>query len=305
MPYAQNVEPDHDLNRKILLTGIGIFVTGVLVLSMLSASGVGFPAVIAILVIVFLLFWFSADIAMFGMGATEVSPAEAPALHAIVDKLIFFADMPKPRIAIADTACMNAFAAGRSPSASVVCVTSGLQNELTEDELMAVLSHEIAHVAHRDVAMMTLASIVTLLAGMLTRATFWNATTPSGVGGRKRGPGSNFAVALTLYTTSVLLGLALSRYREFVADRTGSIITGKPEFLITALQKVEAASRGTSKTSPAMTHETFNTFFIIPALGNREGQSLAAIFSTHPPTSERIDRLRSLQQQLGSSSTSV
>ena len=181
--------------------------------------------------------YFSDKLALSAMRAREVSPAEAPQLHAIVDRLCALANMPKPRVAIANTELPNAFAAGRSPDRAVLCATTGLMRRLDERELEAVLSHELSHVAHRDVTVMTIASVVGVLAGFMTRALFF--------GGMGRQRDSNAAVALmamavavVVYAVSFLLTRLLSRYRELAADRAGAILTGQPSVLAQALIKI-------------------------------------------------------------------
>ncbi|NNN21952.1 MAG: M48 family metalloprotease, partial [Acidimicrobiales bacterium] len=222
-----------------------MFVVGLLLLILFVAlSGVLFllkvPVIFAIGISVVILvgqIWFSGPIALYSMGGKEVQPNEAPQLHGIIDRLCALADMPKPRVAIADTDIPNAFATGRSPKASVVCVTTGLMRRLNEPEVEAVLAHELSHVAHRDVAVMTIAGFLGLMAGMLTRFAYY-AGLFGGFGEEDRNGGNAVGVELivmlvsiVVYAISFLLTRALSRYRELAADRSGAILIGRPSLL--------------------------------------------------------------------------
>lgn len=240
--------------------------------------------------------YFSDRMALFAMKAREVTPDQAPQLHAIVDRLCVMADMPKPRVAIADADLPNAFATGRSPSRAVVCVTTGLLARLDDDEVEAVISHELSHVAHRDVTVMTVASAAGVIAGFLTRAVMW--------GGLSRNRDSNsamagfavLAAALLVYAVSFVLTRMLSRYRELAADRAGAMLTGQPSVLASALTKV-SGSMAQIPAKDLRTAENFNAFFFAPALA--PGQSLAALFATHPPLEKRLENLAKVAAQLG------
>ncbi len=232
------------------------------------------------------------------MSARVVTPEQAPQLHAIVDRLCAMADMPKPAVAIADTDMPNAFATGRSTKRAVVCVTTGLLRRLDAEELEGVLSHELAHVAHRDVLVMTVASFVGVLAGFLTRSWMWGGLT------RRRDSDSNGALAFILimvvsvvvYFVSFLLVRVLSRYRELSADRAGALLTGRPAALGRALQKI-TGDMGAIPTRDLRAKESMNAFFITPAFGG--GQSMAALFATHPPLETRLEQLARISAQLG------
>src|SRR5262249_32772247 len=187
--------------------------------------------------------YFSDTVAMKAMRAREVTPEQAPELHAMIDRLCALADMPKPRVGVADMTVPNAFATGRSPERSVVCVTTGILGLLTADEMEAVLAHELSHVAHRDVTVMTIASTAGILAGMLTRGAQYGML----FGGGRRSSNDNggaiaffgvLAVSLIVYAISFFLTRLLSRYRELCADRSGAYLTMKPRHLATALQKI-------------------------------------------------------------------
>jgi heat shock protein HtpX len=240
--------------------------------------------------------YFSDKLALSAMRAREVSPAEAPQLHAIVDRLCALANMPKPRVAVADTELPNAFAAGRSPDRAVLCATTGLMRRLDERELEAVLSHELSHVAHRDVTVMTIASVVGVLAGFMTRALFF--------GGMGRQRDSNaaavalmaMAVAVVVYAVSFLLTRLLSRYRELAADRAAAILTGQPSVLAQALIKI-TGDMGRIPTRDLRAAEPYNAFFIVPALTGK--MDLGALFASHPPLEKRLDQLAKISVELG------
>ncbi|MCU0301332.1 MAG: zinc metalloprotease HtpX [Candidatus Nanopelagicales bacterium] len=242
--------------------------------------------------------YFSDRVALFSMGARVVTAEQAPQLHAVIDRLCAMADMPKPTVAIADTDMPNAFATGRSTKRAVVCVTTGLLRRLDAEELEAVLSHELAHVAHRDVLVMTVASFVGVLAGFLTRSWMWGGLV------RRRDSDSNGAIAFLIimlvsvlvYVVSFLLTRMLSRYRELSADRTGALLTGRPGALARALQKI-SGDMGAIPTRDLREKEALNAFFIAPAFGSQ--QSMASLFSTHPPLERRLEQLARISAQLG------
>jgi heat shock protein HtpX len=242
-------------------------------------------------------YYFSDRIALFSMRARLVSPSEAPELHAIIDRLCALADMPKPRVAIADTDMPNAFATGRNPRAAVVCATTGIMRRLNETELEGVLAHELAHVAHRDVAVMTIASFLGMAAGMITRFAMWG-----GMGGGHRDRDQNHGAAIALlvsvlvYVVSFILTRALSRYRELSADRSGAFLTGAPSALASALQKI-TGSMASIPTRDLRAAEPLNAFFFAPAAA--PGMSVASLFATHPPLERRLAQLAKIEAELG------
>lgn len=261
---------------------------------------IGFSAAFVLIIAVGMLFaqwYFSDTVALRSMGAREVSPDQAPQLHGIIDRLTAMADMSKPRVAIADTDMPNAFATGRSPNRSVVVVTTGILRRLNEEELEGVLAHELSHVAHRDVLVMTIASVAGVAAGFLTRFALW--------GGINRGRDQNsalvgvavIAVSALVYAVSFVLTRTLSRYRELSADRAGALLTGKPTALASALQKV-TGDLAAIPTRDLRKAEPFNAFFFAPAL--TKGKSLANLFETHPPLEKRLEQLAKISTQLGS-----
>lgn len=242
--------------------------------------------------------YFSDRVALFSMGARTVSAEQAPQLHAVVDRLCVMADMPKPAVAIADTDMPNAFATGRSTKRAVVCVTTGLLRRLDAEELEGVLAHELSHVAHRDVLVMTVASFVGVLAGFLTRSWMWGGLT------RRRSSDGNgaagfllvIAVSVLVYVVSFILVRMLSRYRELSADRAAALLTGRPAALGRALQRI-TGDMGAIPTQDLRDKQSMNAFFIAPAFGG--GQSLASLFATHPPLETRLAQLARISTQLG------
>jgi len=237
--------------------------------------------------------YFSDKLALKSIGGREVTPEQAPELHGMIDRLCALADMPKPRVAIAVTDMPNAFATGRSPRHAVVCVTTGIMQRLDADELEGVLSHELAHVANRDVSVMTVASSLGLLAGYLTRFGMYFG------GGRDRnGSGPGFLVVLlvsmVVYAISFLLTRSLSRYRELSADRCGAYLTGKPSKLSSALVKI-SGDMARIPNRDLREAEGLNAFFFAPAI-NRE--SIGALMSTHPSLEKRLDQLAQVSADL-------
>ncbi|MBC7275969.1 zinc metalloprotease HtpX [Nocardioides sp.] len=243
--------------------------------------------------------WYSSDtLAMRAMGAREVSVQEAPELHAMIDRLCTLADMPKPRVGIAHTDMPNAFATGRSPKRSAVVVTTGIMQRLSAEELEGVLAHELSHVAHRDVLVMTVASSAGIVAGMLSRGSQYGAYAG---GGRRDGNNGLpvwlvvLLVSLAVYAVSWVLLRMLSRYRELAADRAGAHLTMKPGALASALQKItgeiSAIPSRDLRSSQAM-----NAFFIAPAIS---GQSLRTLTSTHPSLEQRLEQLAQIEAELG------
>jgi heat shock protein HtpX len=242
-------------------------------------------------------FWFSDRIAAFSMGAREVTPEEAPELHGTVDRICALADMPKPRVAIAQSDVPNAFATGRSEKTALVCATTGLLRRLEPEELEGVLAHEMSHVAHRDVAVMTIASFLGVLAGIITRVALW--------GGLSRGSRSNDPVGIVVmliplisavvYALSFLLTRLLSRYRELSADRAAALLTGRPSALASALTKV-TGQMSRIPTEDLRKAEPYNAFYFVPAFSSKE--SLSRLLSSHPTLEQRLDQLARISADL-------
>jgi heat shock protein HtpX len=293
--------PDRGLVARMTLTMFLIGALYVAVVAVLLAAHVSLlPVLIIAALLLFAQYYFSDKMALYGMGGKIVTPEEAPELHGIVDRLCALADMPKPRVAIANTDMPNAFATGRNPSHAVVCATTGIMRRLDTEELEGVLAHELSHVAHRDVAVMTFASFLGMVAGLITRFAFY-----SGMFGGfdddndNNGAGAIIAimfVSILVYAVSFLLTRSLSRYRELSADRSGALLTGQPSALASALQKVSgAAARIPSR--DLRSAEAFNAFFFTPAFA--KGFSISSLFSTHPSLEKRLEQLSKLSVQLG------
>jgi heat shock protein HtpX len=231
------------------------------------------------------------------MGAREVTPQEAPELHGMIDRLCALADMPKPRVGIADMDLPNAFATGRSPDRAVVCVTTGILRRLTAEELEGVLAHELSHVAHRDVLVMTVASSAGIVAGMLSRGAQYG-----GLFGGRRSNDSNglpvwlvvLVVSLVVYAISFLLLKLLSRYRELSADRAGAYLTMNPAALGSALQKITGEINQIPQ-KDLRASNAMNAFFIAPAV---RGVSLRTLTSTHPSLEPRLEQLARIPAEL-------
>jgi heat shock protein HtpX len=276
-----------------LLTAVGIGF-----LTFLYASGVDYTFLI-ILAILFTVipYFFSDKLVLASMRAKVVSPEEAPDLHAMIERLSQMAGIPKPKIAVSDMALPNAFATGRSPSHAVVCVTTGLLRRLTTPELEGVLAHEISHIVNRDMTVITIAQFIPMIASYLMNSLMWMGLFGGGRDRDDRGGNSFIFVYLAtilVYWLSTLLVMALSRYREYSADRTGAIITGAPSQLATALMKISGIIQVIPEQDLRQVQHA-NAFFLIPAA---KGSALMEIFSTHPSTEKRVARLQRLQQQI-------
>jgi heat shock protein HtpX len=289
MPRSTSFGRDPGLQARMLVT---MFLLG-LVYVVLVAVALTAHAGVAIFVIaaLFAAQVFASDkLALAAVGARQVSPQEAPELHAMIERLCIQADLPKPKIAVADLAMPNAFAMGRSKKGAVVCATTGIMNTLTPTELEGVMAHELTHVKNRDVLVMTMASFFASLASMIAQFAFFFGSsdddTPAGA--------IVFLVSILVYVISFFLMLALSRYREFSADRGAALITGRPSALAAALQHISTAMEKTPERD-LRAAENMNAFFIIPA---RAKSSIKTIFMTHPPTEKRIERLMEYERQL-------
>src|SRR5579875_2132739 len=274
-----------------------------------SNGGIIFIAVLLGVGISFASYYWSDKIALSTAGARLVSPQQAPHLHGIIDRLCALADMPKPKVAIAPTALPNAFATGRSSKVAVVCVTQGLLDRLDDSELEGVLAHEMSHVAHKDVAVMTIASFLGIVAALMVRFGFYSELFGGGGGRGRGGRGGDqnalpvalvmMLVGMVVYAISFLLIRMLSRYRELSADRSGALLTGQPSALASALVKV-SGEMARIPTRDLRAAEPLNAFFFAPALAARRGEmSLSTLFSTHPPLQKRLRELEKIAKQLG------
>jgi heat shock protein HtpX len=282
---------DRGLQFRMLLT---MFLLGLLYVALvgaLLAAGTGLIAMVVIIgALSFAQLFFSDKLALAAMGAKEVSPQEAPGLHAMVERLCIQADLPKPRIAVADMHVPNAFACGRSQKSATVCATTGIMSVLSPSELEGVMAHELAHIKHRDVLIMTIASFFASIAAMIMQFGFFFG------GGDDENPSILVVllVSFVVYIVSFFLMLALSRYREFAADRGAAIVTGRPSALASALVKISGAMQQVP-TQDLRQAERMNAFFIVPTGVKSAVQTL---FSTHPPMEQRIARLQQLESQL-------
>ena len=276
---------------------VTLFLLGILYvvfIGVLAAAGAG-----AVLTLVFVgglllaQFFLSDKLGLAAMGAKEVTPEEAPGLHAMIERLCIQADLPKPKICVADTEVPNAFAMGRSQKKATVCATTGIMKALSPSELEGVMAHELTHVKNRDVLIMTVASFFASLASMILQFSFFFG---GGDGDDDGAPAALviFLVSLAVYIISFFLILALSRYREFSADRGAAIITGRPSALSAALVRISDQMKQVP-TQDLRQAENLNAFFIVPA--SVKG-SLKTLFATHPPLEKRIARLQQLESQL-------
>jgi len=236
---------------------------------------------------------FTSDkLALHAMGAREVTPQEAPELHAMIERLCIQADLPKPKIAVAQTNMPNAFALGRSQKSATVCATTGIMNLLSPAELEGVMAHELAHVKNRDVAIMTIASFFASIAAMILQFGFLFGG--GGHGDDDDGPGMLAIIlfSLVVYVVSFFLMMALSRYREFSADRGAALVTGRPSALASALRKISSGMDKLPQQDLRVANEMSAFFIASPK------KVVAGLFSTHPPMEQRIERLMSYESQL-------
>ncbi|MFI2199623.1 zinc metalloprotease HtpX [Streptomyces sp. NPDC020192] len=291
--------------RLAVRMGLTMFLLGLLYVGFVAALIVLLKSWLLVVVVVGAMFvaqfWFSDKIAMFAMRGRVVEREEYPELHAVVDRLCAIADMPKPVVAVSELDMPNAFATGRNPDHAVVCVTTGLLRRLEPAELEGVLAHELSHVAHKDVAVITIASFLGVLAGLIVRFAFY-----SQVFGGRRDQNTAVIMAAVLgvsaavYAISFLLIRALSRYRELAADRAAAHLTGRPSALASALTKV-SGDIARIPTKDLRTAQAFNAFYFTPAEGKEPG--LERFFSTHPTLEQRLEQLGRISAELGEAAT--
>jgi heat shock protein HtpX len=264
----------------------------ILIVAMLAAGANGaFVAVIAVGLAAFQLFG-SDKLALRAMGARVVTPAEAPELHAMVERLCIQADLPKPKVAVADTSMPNAFALGRSPKNATVCATTGIMELLSPAELEGVMAHELTHVGNRDVLVMTLAGFFATIAAYIVQFGFLFG---GGHGDDDDNPSAMvlFLVSIAVYVVSFLLMQALSRYREFAADRGAALITGRPSALASALTRISSGMHRIPQRDLRANSE-LSAFYFFPPVG----KAIGGLFATHPPMEKRIAALQRLEMQL-------
>ena len=287
---------DTGLTLRMVLSFAALAMLYLVFISVLAYLGVGFVPILAITSVMVLAQWYFSDkIVLWSSGAKIVTKEEYPRLHAIVERIAARNGLAVPRIAIMNTQIPNAFATGKSPRSAVVAVTTGIMGVLDDDELEGVLAHELTHVRNRDVLVLTLASLFSTVAWYLMQFGLYSGMGYGSGYGNRRDSGSAMiivlAVAALTWFASFLIIRAISRYREFAADRGGAEMTGRPEKLASALTKIS----GKMKVIPPKELRNvggLNAFFIIPALS---GSSIANLFSTHPPIDERVRRLMEMQ----------
>ncbi|MEA2157128.1 MAG: heat shock protein HtpX [Solirubrobacteraceae bacterium] len=285
---------DPGLQARMLLTMFLLGLLYVVFVGVLFAAGVNALFIVVIAVGLAAAQLFTSDkLALHAMGAREVTPAEAPELHAMIERLCIQADLPKPKIAVAQTDMPNAFALGRSQKSATVCATTGIMNLLSPSELEGVMAHELTHVKNRDVMIMTIASFFASVASMILQFGFFFG---GGQSDDDDGPGflAVILVSALVYAISFILMMALSRYREFVADRGAALITGRPSALASALQKI-ASGMGRLPQQDLRVAGEMNAFFIFPAGAKN---SIMGLFATHPPMEKRIAALARLESEL-------
>src|SRR6478672_454336 len=290
---------DAGLSLRMFLTvsmlGLLYVVFAVVLFQVLNVGLI--PMLVIVVGIAFFQYYTSDKLALRASGAKIVERDEAPQLHDMIERLCAMADLPKPRVAIIDTDVPNAFATGRSPKHAAVAVTRGLWQRLEPQEVEGVLAHELSHVANRDVLIMTVASFFAMLAGLLTRFGLYSGM----FGGGRRDNNSVpiwlivLLVSVVTYFLSQILILAISRYREFAADRGSALITGAPEHLMSALQKISSEMFRIPERDLREV-ESMNAFFIIPASVKTR---TASLFATHPPLEQRLERLAEIAREMG------
>ena len=285
---------DNGLTARIIVSFAILTILYLVFLSVLAYVGLGAIPIAVIAGIMILAQWYFSDkIVLWSTGAKIVSREQFPELHDLVERIVARNNLPKPRIAVINTKMPNAFATGKTPKSSIVTVTTGLMDQLETEELEGVIAHELSHVKNRDVLVLTLASLFSTIAWYLMQSSLYGGMY-GGYGRRRDGGGGMMLVLLVAIITwfvSFLIIRAISRYREFVADRDGALMTGKPSKLASALLKIS----GTMKRIPTQDlrqMEGMNAFFIIPALS---GSSFANLFSTHPPVDQRVKKLLEME----------
>ncbi len=284
---------DYGLATRMFLTMFMLFVVYIAFIAALSYAGFGVvPIMLFAGIMLFAQYYYSDKMVLMSTGARVVSESEEPELHGIISRLCIEANLPKPRVAIVESSIPNAFATGRSPNKAVVAVTTSLMRKLNSNELTAVLAHELTHVKNRDVMVLTIASFFSTIAFFLVRYLLLFG------GGSRREGGAQIMLAwvasLLVWIISYLLIRALSRYREFAADRGAAVITGHPSHLVSALMKISGAMDRVP-TEDIRKAEGMNAFYIIPAIS---GKSIMALFSTHPSLEKRITALEKISRDM-------
>jgi len=291
-----NYKRDPSLSLRLIFCFIALSALYAIFIGVLTYLGVGFiPITLMVSAMLLAQWYFSDKIVLWFSGAKVVSREQFPQLHEVVERLVQRSNLPKPKVAVVNTRMPNAFATGKSHKSSVVAVTTGLLDTLDYDELEGVIAHELSHIKSRDVLILTLASLFSIVASFLMRYALFGAMFGGGYGGRSRNnAGASMLiivlVAVVTWIISFIITRAISRYREYAADRGSAQMTGKPMELANALTKISASMRQV----PPQQHQRFqslNAFFIIPALSSN---TLVNLFSTHPPVEKRIQKLREM-----------
>src|SRR5579885_1420396 len=294
---------DAGLTLRMLLTGglLGLLYV-VFAVVLFSVLNVGLaPMLVIVIAMAFFQYYTSDKLALAAAGAKVVSREDAPALHDMVERLCAMADLPKPKVAIMDTPVPNAFATGRSPKHAAVCVTTGLWERLEPKEVEGVLAHELSHVANRDVLVMTIASFFAMLAAMLTRFGLYAGMWGGGFGNNRNNNNGPpvwlimLVVSMVVYAISFVLIRTISRYREYAADRGSALITGAPEYLMSALQKISSQMTLIPNRDLRQV-EGMNAFFIVPA---KLRTATAELFMDHPPLEKRLAALAAIAREMG------
>jgi heat shock protein HtpX len=294
---------DTGLQIRMLVTFLLLGLVYVVFAGVLFASVGGAVALVGCALLLGFQFFASDKLALRSMGAREVSPQEAPELHAMIERLCVQADIPKPKVAVVNSPIPNAFALGRTPKSASVCATTGIMDLLSPAELEGVMAHEITHIVNRDVMIMTLCGFFASIASTIVQFGFL-----FGGGGYGGGYGNNddddgpsfmavILVSAVVWVVSFFLMQALSRYREFAADRGAAVITGRPSALASALLKISGVNERIP-TGDLRAHSEMNAFYIVPV---KVKDSIYNLFSTHPPMDQRIAALARLESQLQSS----
>ena len=288
---------DTGLTARMIVSFAILAILYIIFLSVLAYVGVSAIAIAVIAGILILAQWYFSDkIVLWSTGAKIVSREQFPELHDLVERIVARNNLSKPRIAVVNSRMPNAFATGKTPKSSIVAVTTGLMDQLDTEELQGVIAHEMAHIKNRDVLVLTLASVFSVIAWYLMRFGMYGAMFGGGGHGRRGNEGGAamlliLLVAIVTWIASFLIIRAISRYREYIADRDGALITGKPSKLASALLKIS----GTMKRIPTRDLrevEGMNAFFIIPAIS---GDSLTSLFSTHPSVDQRVKKLMEME----------
>jgi heat shock protein HtpX len=291
-----NYKRDPSLSLRLIFCFIALSALYAIFIGVLTYLGVGFiPITLMVSAMLLAQWYFSDKIVLWFSGAKVVSREQFPQLHEVVERLVQRSNLPKPKVAVVNTRMPNAFATGKSHKSSLVAVTTGLLDTLDYDELEGVIAHELSHIKSRDVLVLTLASLFSIVASFLMRYALFGAMFGGGYGGRSRNnAGASMLiivlVAVVTWIISFIITRAISRYREYAADRGSAQMTGKPMELANALTKIS----GSMRQVPPQQHQRFqslNAFFIIPALSSN---TLVNLFSTHPPVEKRIQKLREM-----------